>query len=278
MQQIHAQSGETGPTETIAAIVNQQVAGTVQAIRQQIAMTQTSDAAYYHSVIVSTPLPPAPAPTVNTASFDFGTAKLYKSDGDILEIKVPAGWQTTANPPSNGTISFAFTYGGSGPQDAPLLLQIQISDEKLLYATIDQNGKANSPATALQALIDANSTPQPGSATITFSKVQAAPIGTLKGQSITASLPASSQNPEEHYDIRLAQLPPDMAVYILARGDASIWSKGQPIIDKMIDSLVIRTKNIPTPTSTATLNPLFITATALQVQIGKLTPTDTPTP
>ncbi len=228
-----------------------------------------------------TPFPtetPTITPTVNAAAFDMSAATPYKADGDVLEMSVPAGWQTTAQPPSGGQYSYAFTYGGTGPQDAPLLLQVQFSDAKALYSNIDQSGKADSPATALQALIDANSSPQPGAPTITFSKVQPIQVGSLAGQGITANLPASAQNPEEHYDIRLAQLPPDKAVYVLARGDVSVWDKGQPIIGKMLDTLVIKPQNVPTATVTATLHPLLITATALQTQINGLTPSPTVTP
>lgn len=220
---------------------------------------------------------PTSGPTLNAAAFDMRSAKLYKSAGDVIEMLVPSGWLTTVNPPSDGTSSWTFTYGGTGPQDALLSLQIQLSDEKTAYQNFDETGKANSPATALQALIDANSTPQPGSLAISFSKVQPVKVGALNGQGITVDVPASAQGPEAKYDIRLAQMPHGKAVYVLARGDVSLWDKAQPIVSKMIDSLVIKPQNIPTPTATATLHPLLITATALQKQIDALTPSVTPT-
>ena len=225
-----------------------------------------------------TPFPtstPTIAPTVNAAAFDMNAATPYKADGDVLEMSVPSGWQTTAQPPSGGQYAYTFTYGGTGPQDALLLLTVQFSDAKSTYAGMDPTGKADSPATALQALIDANSNPQPGAPTITFSKVQPIKVGTLDGQGIIADVPASAQGPEAHYDIRLAALPPDKVISVQARGDVSVWDKGQPIIGKMLDTLVIKPQNVPTATATATLHPLLITATALQTQINGLTPSPT---
>ncbi len=265
---------QNNPNETPGSMAGLSLAD----LRQLIESGQSPSIATSAPIPTSSPIAVDSAtPTLDPAAFDFSTAKLFKSDQDILEIQLPSGWNTTTQPPDNGQYSYAFTYGGTGLQDAPLLLQIQVSDAKSLYANIDQSGKADSPATALQALIDANSTPQPGSPTITFSKVQPVQIGTLSGQGTTATLPASGQNPEERYDIRLAQLPANQAVYVLVRGDASAWDKGQPIIEKMLHTLVIKTQHIPTPTVTPTLSPLLLTATAIQAQINALTPSVTPT-
>jgi hypothetical protein len=220
---------------------------------------------------------PAPSPTVNADAFDFSKATLFKSDGDILEIKVPSGWQSTPSTGQTGEKIFDFTYGGTGAA-ATASVQVQIVDAATLYAGIDQTGKATSPDTALQSIITANSAPSAsGGPAIKFTSVNDIKVGSLAGKGFIADVPASAQGAEFQVDIRIAPATGGKALYVSARSNANLWAKVQPIINQMLDSAVLNLGNIPTATATATLHPLLITATALQTQIIALTPTDTPT-
>lgn len=225
----------------------------------------------------STPLPTPTstvAPTVNPAAFDMTSAKLFKAPGDVIEIMVPDGWQT---PPSQRPNTFDFQYGD--PQAPTAFLEVRINPATDFYKGIDSTGKANSPETALAALIRDNSTAQQGTAGTKFSAVTDATLGKLAGKGITASVPAGAQNAAGEFDIRLAAAPSgDKVIYVQASGNSALWPKAQPVLAKMIDSLIVNAQNIPTSTPTPTLHPLLLTATALQNQIIALTPTNTPTP
>ncbi len=218
-------------------------------------------------------------PTIDPAAFDFNTATLYKSPGDFLEIEVPHGWQIAVNPSyaaDSGQESFAFTYGDN-PQTAPLTLDIEIDTAAKMYSLLDSTGKANTPTEALQALIDANSGTQASSQTINFSTIMPSKVGNLSGVGLTASIAASTDLPAGGaYDIRLATIPPNKAVYVLGRANLDLWDKAKPLFARMLASLVIISRNIPTPTVTPTLDPLSLSATSIQAQIDTLTATAMP--
>lgn len=219
---------------------------------------------------------PTVAPTLDASAFDFSKATLFKSTGDVVEIKVPAGWQSAPSTGQNGEPIFNFNYGGAaGSPDVSV--QLQITDATTLYSGIDATGKANSPETALQSIVSANSTPQPSSPAIKFTSVGDVKVGSLSGKGFIADVPASAQGGEFQVDIRIAPATNGKVVYASSRSTVALWSKAQPVINQMLDSLVVNLGNIPTPTATATLHPLLMTATALQTQINGLTPTDTPT-
>jgi hypothetical protein len=227
----------------------------------------------------ATPVPTVTA-TLNPDSFDFSKATLFKADGDILEIEVPSGWQTMPSTGQNGEKIFDFTYGDSGPI---VSLQLQIADATYLYSAIDPTGKANSPEIALQSIITANSTPPAaGSSPIKFSPVVDVKVGSLPGKGFIADVPASAQSAEIQFDLRIAPAANGKVLYVSARSNADLWPKAQIVINQMLDSVVVNINNIPTATPTATLHPLYITATALQGQInamqGSLTPLATATP
>ena len=218
---------------------------------------------------------PAPSPTIDANAFDFSKATLFKSDTDILEMKVPSGWKSAPSTGQNGELIFNFTYGGTAAA-ATTSVQVQIVNAASLYAGIDATGKANSPETALQSIITSNSTPQAGSPAIKFTSVQDVKVGTIAGKGFIADVPPSAQGAEFQVDIRIAPTTNGKALYVSSRSNANQWAKTQPIINQMLDSIVVDLGKIPTPTATATLHPLLITATALQTQINGLTPTDTP--
>ena len=144
--------------------------------------------------------------TVNQAdAFNFSKATLYKSDGDILEIKVPWGWQIVSSTGENGAKIFDFRYGGTGT-DAPVSLQLQIVDATLLYAGIDDTGKVNSPQSALQSIINVNSSSQAGSPAIKFTALQDVKVGNNAGKGFIADVPGGSQGPEFKVDLRIVSL------------------------------------------------------------------------
>ncbi len=213
---------------------------------------------------------PTIAPTLNAAAFDMKTAKLYKSADDAIEILLPSGWTT---PSTNRPGVYDIAYGEATSPSA--FIEVRISKAVVLYKSIDSTGKADSPKSALEALITANS-----GGSIKFSTVQDAKIGVLKAQQLTASASSGSDTtPASEYDIRLAQIPnTDQVVYVQIYSLESLWKMAQPIMNKMLDSLVIHAQNIPTATPTMTLHPLLMSATALQKLIDALTPTSTRTP
>ncbi len=223
----------------------------------------------------STPFPtdvPTAVPTINAAAFDMTTAKLYKAENDVLEIQVPAAWTT---PPTNRPGVYDVAYGDV--QSPSVFIEVRVNKAADFYKGIDSTGKATTPESALQALIAANS----GGA-LKFSPVQAAKVGKLDGYMLTASQAASTgaNGPiaASEYDIRAALLPnTDQIAYVQTFSVEAMWTAAQPVVVKMLDSLVLNPQNVPTATPTATLHPLLITATAVQTLIIGLTPTATAT-
>ncbi len=165
---------------------------------------------------------------------------------------MPSGWQSAPSTGQNGERTFTFNYGDSGA--AAVNVQIQIVNAASLWTNIDATGKADSPETALQSIINANSSPQAGSPAIKFSPILSVMIGNLPGKGFIGDIPAGTQ-PEFQVDIRIALLGRGRALYVSARSNADLWAKAQPIINQMFDSVRINLQNIPTATVTPTPHP-----------------------
>ncbi len=224
---------------------------------------------------------PTIAPTLNADAFDISKATLYKSANDVVEIMLPPTWQSQAGPDQSGNTVYNFAYGD--PQNPTALIGVQLPVAQTFYKGMDPTGASNTPQAALTALIariKANNATGQGPLP-KVSEVKPVKVGSLDGQGFTLSSPADPQTgaPSSEVDIRLALIPNStQAAYIITQGQTATWATVQPIVGKMIDSLVVKPQNIPTATPTATLFPLQITATALQKQFIALTPTNTPTP
>jgi hypothetical protein len=118
-----------------------------------------------------------------------------------------------------------------------------------------------------------------------FTDIVPVKIGKLDGVGFVLNVPSSAQQSAIDLELRAAPLSNGKAVLTFARASGGIWATAKPVIDKMMDSLVVNAESIPTTTPTPTPIPLELTATALaqqaatvQAQILALTPTSTPAP
>jgi hypothetical protein len=147
-----------------------------------------------------------------------------------------------------------------------------VDTPNVIYSQVFQiNGSPNSPKAALEAFKDQVST-SGSNVTFKWGNVEPVKIGALDGQGLRVSV---IDEPTREFEFRIASLTDAQVVYVVFQMRASLWDTAKPVLYKMLDSLVIKTENIPTATPTPTLHPLLITATALQKQIDALTPTVT---
>jgi hypothetical protein len=220
----------------------------------------------------STPFPtgtPAPTETLNPVAFDLSKATLYKDKNDVIEMQLPGGWTTQ---PSTSDKQVAFTYGASGSES--IVIQIALDTPANVYAqALQVTGSPDSPKAALEAF-KAQVSASGSNVTLKWGDVVPMKIGTLDGQGMTVNAP---DEPARRYEFRLAPLPNGELVYVFLQVRESVWTTAQPVVYKMLESLVFKPQNVPTATPTATLHPLLLTATAVQKEIIALTPTNTPT-
>lgn len=257
--------GQNNPTQeqqTVDAIIN-------------FYLRQTATALSY----TRTPIPsvtPIPTATLDAAAFDMSDATVYKAPNSVIEIPVPRGWQLN---PGTDPGTYRFIYGdattGAG---AFAVLSIIIGEPKATYESVlDVTTAVDSPKAALEAFKQAQTTSSPGSAT--FADVRAAKIGKLDASALAFSIPGSSQTgtPDREIDLLIASLPDGKIVMVIMQASSGIWDKAKPVMDKMVEQIVINSRNIPTETPTETPHPLRLTQTAIQKQIEALTPTGTAT-
>jgi hypothetical protein len=216
-------------------------------------------------------LTPAPTETLNAAAFDMSAATPFKSQFGVIEMLVPKGWDITPETePGQYTISY-----GQGNPDSSATIQILIGDPKTLY---EQVLGVSASVASPQAALDAFKQNSPPSSGLVVGNVQPAKVGKLDGSELMISIPAGQQRPETQVDLRVAPLPDGKIVFVIVQASKSLWTVAQPVIEKMLDSLVANPQNIPTATPTITPHPLQLTQTAIQQTIIALTPTVTPTP
>jgi len=251
---------------------------TVQALIQQF-FTETAQPTRSASIESSTPvtLSGTPVSTIDAAAYDFSTATVYRSTGNIFAMRLPAGWTPNEQIAHGGISVFAFSIGGNA-LNGPASIQFQLADTKYFYANIDTTGKANTPQTALQAIIDQNKgDAQSSSAAPKFTPITDVKVGKLAGKGTTVSVPASAQAPETYFQLYLVQVDPNTVLFVQTRADVSVVDLATPVFDQMIASVVINAQNVPTATVTQTEIPLMLTATSLQATITALTPANSPT-
>lgn len=259
-----AQSGpltQVNPTEeqqTVDAIIN-------------FYLRQTATALSY----TRTPIPswtPMPTATLDAAAFDMSTATVYKAPNRVIEIPIPRGWQSE---PGTDPGTYRFIYGdASTGVGAFAVLSIIIGEPNATYESVLDVTAADSPKAALEAFKKAQTASAPSGAT-QFSDVRETKIGKLNGSGLSFSIPGSQQtgSPDREIDLLIAPLPDGKIVMVIVQASKSIWDRAKPVMDKMIEGLVINALAIPTATPTETPHPLRLTQTAIQKQIEALTPT-----
>jgi hypothetical protein len=212
---------------------------------------------------------PAPTETLDPVAFDMSKATLYKDKNGVIEMQLPGGWTTQ---PSTTDRQIAFTYGPSGSES--IVIQVALDTPANVYAqALQVTGSFESPKAALEAF-KAQVSASGSNVALKWGEVVPTKIGTLDGQGLTVTAP---DEPGRHYEFRLAALSNGDLLYVFLQARDSVWTTAEPVVYKMLDSLVVNPQNIPTATPTATLHPLLITATAVQKEIFALTPTNTPT-
>jgi hypothetical protein len=210
---------------------------------------------------------PAPTETLNPVAFDMSKATLYKSNNDIFEVQLPGGWTTQ---PGTSDKQVSLNYGAAGSES--ITMQIILGTSAEIYTQALQVTTApDSPKAALEAFKAQLSANRPD---LKWSDVTPKKVGALDGQGLSVIV---SGEQAAQVEFRLAPASDGELVFVFFQARESLWSTAQPVIYKMLDSLVVKPQNVPTATPTATLHPLLMTATAVQKEIIALTPTNTPT-
>jgi hypothetical protein len=228
--------------------------------------------------IIPTPAPtaapsftPAPTATLDAAAFDMSTATTFKAVNNVIEVQVPRGWQAAPESP-DAPNQYQFTYAEGTANTT--VLQVVIDTPKGIYDSLRiTDTTVNSPQAALNSLKARWADPQSG---VKPGDIRAAKIGKLDGFALPLSVAASAQNSELEVEFRFASLPDGKLAFLLLQSSKDLWPRATEILNKMIDSLVINSQNIPTQTPTPTLHPLRLTQTEVQKQVELLTPTITP--
>jgi hypothetical protein len=176
---------------------------------------------------------------------------------------LPGGWSTQ---PGYYAGQFVFTYGASGNES--IVLQVFLDTPANIYSqTLQITSTFDSPKAALEAF-EAQVSASGSAATLKWGNVEPVKVGALDGYGVVVN---AFDEPARRYEFRIAPLSDGKLVFVLIQARESMWSVGQPILYKMVDSLVVKPENVPT--ATPTLHPLLMTATALQEQIIALTST-----
>jgi hypothetical protein len=234
----------------------------------------------------SAPITPSLTPTVNPLAFDYSQAKVLKTTNDVIEINLPPGWEQTPADPTNPSPypnQYTFAYGGAQSPVASILLFVDTKSG--IYALYERFFSVTfkdpqNPQDAMKQAVDQiKKNLQPSSGITIDDPVTVKIGGVTDGYGIAAHFQANAQNgtgaSESEYWV--GTLPDGRMVAVVIQGNAGVWPTAKPTIYKMLESLVVNVGKIATPTPTNTLNPLMVTATALQNLIGSLTPTPTPT-
>jgi hypothetical protein len=217
----------------------------------------------------------APTATVDTAAFDLSAASMYTSTDNVISVLLPGGgWAVddanAQNTPRVYTLSL-----GSG-LDEVATLRVLIGEPAALYRGIGLTGEQGTPREALEAFIQT----VPPTEGWTFTEITDSTIGELAAQQLGFSIPADPQSglPGSEVDLRVAENGENGLVMTIVQAQEPRWAEVQPVVNGMIDSIILNLGAIPTATATPTLHPLEITATAVQDLILSLTPAPTGTP
>ena len=200
------------------------------------------------------------APTLDPVGFDFSKTTVFKSDGDAIELTVPASWKTNQIPGISASKNLLLTFGGTPDNpfySSPILIQVTIGSAADIYKLgINAPKLATAPDEALKSLITFLATPQPGGLIYSPGDVHSAKVGSYDGFELLVTAKAVSGSVSGNILVRLAALPNGMAVQIAAQVATNAWAQTQPILDKIFDSVVIEPENIiadtPTPGAIAT--------------------------
>ncbi len=190
----------------------------------------------------------------------------YKSDDGVVEMKLPNAMQ--ARPARQG--NYQFFYGDPNRPKAGLSIIIGPADT-LYQGVFNLRQLPESPKAALEAFKDSI----PTAAGLKVSEPVPTRIGVLEGYGLTLSIPATTTLAAVETDVRIAALPDNQIVITAAFSETSIVSSARPVLNQMLDSVVIHAPRLPNATTAATLHPLLLTATALQTEIRGLTPSPT---
>ncbi len=232
--------------------------------------------------------PPAPQPRaatsqprtptarpISASAFDMGKATLYKAPSDILEMKVPPGWVL---PVPNEYTPYSFTFRIGEEADPEAVIQISFINTDEFYSEIDPSGKAKTLVEALN-IIKTSNTQANNPSSPKFGNVTPGKLGRLDALILTVQTAGSEYNKPSEITLYAAETDGGKRiVYVQTQSHIGSDPAIARTMRAMLDTLVVKTKNIPTATITPTLHPLVITLTALVQQIDALTPTATPQP
>ncbi|MCC7450092.1 MAG: hypothetical protein IT324_21925, partial [Anaerolineae bacterium] len=219
--------------------------------------------------VTRTPLPTRTAAPLPPLTMDNATT--YKSEDGVIEMQLPSAMET--RPVRQGT--YQFYYGDPNRPRAGMSIIIGPADT-LYQGVFGLRRVPESPKAALEAFKDSI----PATVGVKITEPAPTKIGTLDAYGAILSIPATSVLAALETDIRIAVLPDNQIVITAAFSETPSISRIRPILNQMLDSLVINPPKLPTATAVSTLHPLLITATALQTEIRGLTPgarTRTPT-
>lgn len=221
-----------------------------------------------------TPFPtstPAPTETLNPQALDMSTAQDFKGAHEVITARLPAGWRT-----ESGTTATEYTFSYGAETDPSALIQVSVGSADSLYQIIGVN---QSPATSKDALEQFKKSSTDSGSNFEFKDVTPAKIGNLEGFGLVFTIPPGPQaGPAGSVvDIRYAQAQGGKLARLIIQARGTVYEPMQAVIDEIANSVTINAQNIPTPTPTATLHPLLMTATFVQRQILDLTPSPTPT-
>ena len=228
---------------------------------------------------------PSITPTINSAAFDYSTAKVFKAGNDAVEINLPTGWDSM---PNNGTPfsanQWSFGFGDPAAPQASILIfldtraQVISTYQKFFGVTFVSPTGAKDVLTQSVAQLKGK-IPTDGSIILDDPRSVKLSNAT-EAYGMAAHFkdnPTSGQSASDS-EYWLGFLPDGTGIVVITQIQHGVVDKAQPTVYKMLETLVININKIPTATPTATLHPLLLTATMLQTQINALTPTSTPTP
>lgn len=213
---------------------------------------------------------PTNTPAPNPLAFDMKTAQIYRSPDRVLEMKLPIGWTPRT---ASEFKEYTFVVKPNGDTN----ISVSIDTLADIYQSLTDDGSISkvldadtlSAETLLKALRDEVAYPDASY----YTDVHPIKVGTLPGFAFSYKVASRKPNVLVFYEVRIAALPDGEVVYVAASAYNNDPEKVAPVITTMLDSLVINSERIPTPTITPTPYPLLLTATALQQKIHALTGT-----
>lgn len=227
----------------------------------------------------STPFPtaiPTVVPTTDAALLDFSKATKTLTADKIVEISLPAGWKELADRSRTGNYVFI-----AGSDVAPLaIVSVAIDDPAAVYNNVfGITENITNPADVLTAFsLQLAAQAAQGQVGATASEVKPSKLGKFDGAELEVSVPSREGAGFTQYLIRAASIDAGKVAIVLAQSNSDTFLAFKPALVQMLDTISLNAGAIPTPTPTATLHPLQMTATYVQTLIIGLTPTATLTP